>query len=178
MKKLIDFIQKLDADKKIKIGANNGSGFFYCGTAGDFVENAAAYDVIVNRETMRKYNRALHEYKRYMSGDPGSLAAYLKYADRVGEDFSLDGYTDFLQAYFKACEVRKMLLARRTAEKDSYKDLTARHLADTFEADELADPGVTVILTEGYEEGKYWMHHEAKEPVAFGSLKENKEGET
>lgn len=174
MKKLINFIAKLEPDKKIKIGAKAGSGFFFCGTAGDFCENVEAYDVLVNRETMRKYNKAVRNFARYMTGEPGSLSAYVRQADKNGEEFSLSGYMDFLQCYFRACQMRKGLLTRRTFERDTYKALAARLLLEAYEQDKTVEEGVLCILTQGYEEGKYWMHKEAKSPIGFGNYTEDK----
>lgn len=178
MKRLINFIAKLEPDKKIKIGAKAGSGFFFCGTAGDFCENVEVYDVLVNKETMRRYNRAARTFARYMSGEPGSLSAYVRRANKYNEDFSLDGYMDFLRDYFRACQMRKALLEKRTFERDTYKALAARLLLESYEADKNADEGVLCILTQGYEEGKYWMHKEAKEPIGFGTYLEDKEDVT
>lgn len=169
MKKLVTAVKALNSDTRIKVGAKDGSAFFYVGTAGDFLENLEAYNSECEGETIRKYRNAKKEYERYASGDPGSIEAFIRLQSRRETPvITFDGYLEFLRQYFHQLEVRRSVLRTRTADKENYKHLRNRGLVEAYKADPVADPDCDMILiTTGVEYGGYWLTSEVQKPIAF-----------
>lgn len=62
---LLEYIEKLDADTYIKVGADKGNGFLYCGKAGDFLDFFT--EAKPNEKEVDRLNTAINIKQVYVS---------------------------------------------------------------------------------------------------------------
>lgn len=177
---LLNELRFLDADRALKIGSVDGTAFFYCGTAGEFVskieefsergerffrenaEQATAElaDVLKQRpEVPRECRRVLKEEFGSFLNDVMDCAADL---ERTPEKLKMLRYVAELGRWAgKVQKVRKKAMDNRRmySEFVPYKE---RGVSDIFDAAPKVEPvPTTVIRIYGTECGRYWTRSEA-----------------
>lgn len=163
--KLIELLETLDPEQPIKIGAKDGSSFFYVGTPADMLatfdtssKRYGEYDMVI----YRSYERAIKNYA------VESNAAYenaMKDAAERGAELTAKGFKKALRIIFNsdaAKVIRKVedKLAKTTANQRQTKSLKDREVMDSFIADKVVDDCLAIIV-EGFEYGRYWTMDEA-----------------
>lgn len=163
--KLIELLQTLEPDQLIKIGAKDGTSFFYVGTPKDVLDTfdskskrAGEYDMLIsaaNDNAIEKvteqssvmYEQVAKEYK-----NAGELPAILRAVFR----------SDNVKAILKMENRYDKLITQRKMTKP----LKNREVMGSFESDPIADENVYAIIVEGYEQGKFW--HTDEVPTGLG----------
>ena len=167
--RLRKFLEEIkDRDTKIKIGAKNGSGFFYVGTVGDFLDKSEKYeqaDIIYFDNRVKRANENLE----MMLNADTSFSGFAKKQYRKWENtstrpnFSTDAYYLFLRGH--AAQLLKKFqsyISERTIRSER-TSLMSRVVTDHFIADKIVEPGnVMVIQIDGKESGQYWTTDEAE----------------
>lgn len=148
-KTLMSQLKKMNPDTNIKVGARDGTGFFYCGDVKTIRENIEEYSrvchVTARKMKERSYRRLMTSCKIGAAGNFQDSHLWLKRMKR-----------DAVAAY------------KYDDQYTNFKDLAKRAVLDIFEANEVADEDKpTVILVTGYEYGTYWTLAEAKEKGPF-----------
>lgn len=176
---LIQQLQVIPKSQAIKVGSKDGSGFFYCGTAGDFAENIDKIsadmekffkdnDARATAELANLANR-IPRYPRLWQGDlKMDMDDWFKaMSDRAKHIENRTGeLTRFIIDLGKWAA--KIDDVRRTAQNakwkaDSFTELRTRPVADSFFADRAADPEEPfVIILFGHEPGKWWTMEESR----------------
>lgn len=175
---LMEQINSMPSELKIKIGSNNGSGFFYCGTVGDFAEKIDE----INDDLFKAFkayerktaNALLHDAKRFPEF-PERWEHLLKMPlenvietmpDRVGKAETAN--TDFLRFCSDigkwADKILDLKHSAKTAKQrvENFTDLQTRNVVDYFLSDPTADNyRPFVIVISGEESGRYWTMEEA-----------------
>ena len=156
---LYELLATLDGEKKIKVGAVNGSSYFYVGTAGDLYTNFTDYADRVRKETDRKITVAERAYRQFKRRDPGSLANYFHMKEKSGHpvDTVGDDFVYFLQAVARSGKIRKDAVKEAHENKKKYIPLRKRTVIRSFEASPIVDEGVLCIHIEGKEKGQFWV---------------------
>lgn len=160
-----------DKETRIKIGAKDGSGFFYVGTVGDFLNHSDEYEQADIAYFDNRVRRSNNNLETILNTD----TSYSGYAKRqygkwkntgTRPNFTMDGYEVFLRGH--AVQVLKKFqtyISERQYRADR-TSLMSRMVTNVFDADEVVEPaGVRVIQIEGKESGQFWTMDEAKWPV-------------
>lgn len=171
-KTLPEMIKDIPGERTVKIGAKDGSGFFFVGSNKYLVENLEDISARVWNETVRMKNQAEKEFQTYRTGNAASIKIYINQELRKDEpNFTTEGYMRFLAAFFHTMQVKRGTMVRRVNDWRNYIHLEAREIVDMFEADPVVDDAVIIIVT-GTELGAYWTSDEVTEPVRFGKPQE------
>ena len=163
--KLIELLQSLEPDRLIKIGAQDGTGFFYVGNPADML---ATFD---------SENKRIGEYDMLIYASNENAIAKLKeqisvmYANLAEQFKDAGDIPAIIRAVFRSGKAKDILRNENRYEKavtqqKMTKSLMDREVMDSFESDPIADENVYAIIVEGYEFGKFWCKEEA--PVGFG----------
>ena len=160
-----ELLQTLEPDQLIKIGAKDGTGFFYVGTPKDVLDTfnskskrACEYDMLISAA----YDNAIAKVTEQSS---------VMY-EQVSKEYENAGdLPAILRAVFRSNNVKAILKMENRYDKlitqrKMTKPLKNREVMDSFESDPIADENVFAIIVEGYEYGKFWCAEEA--PVGFG----------
>ena len=121
---------------KVKIGANNGSGFIWCGTVKDDIWS------ILDDETKKSYKSLKTDLKQAEK----RVKSQIDYVKRVKPKYK-ESEKDRLK---QLVEIRYML-------KDFYenfKPLQDREVVEIY--DSVYEYGVDIIIIKGNERGKWW----------------------
>lgn len=172
--KLIELLQTLDPEQPIKIGAKDGSSFFYVGTPADMLatfgtssKRYGEYDMVI----YRSYERAIKNYEIEAN------AAYenaMKYAQEHGAELTAKGFKKALRLIFNSDASKAILkvedkLAKAIAHQRQTKSMQDRDVMDSFKANKVVDDCLAIIV-EGFEYGRYWTMDEATKGFG-GTLK-------
>lgn len=163
--KLIELLQGLDPEQPIKIGAKDGSSFFYVGTPADMLatfdtssKRYGEYDMVI----YRSYERTIKNYEIEAN------AAYenaMKDAEKRGAELTAKGFKKALRIIFNSDASKAILkvedkLAKAKAHQRQTKSMQDREVMDYFKADKVVDDALAIIV-EGFEYGRYWTMDEA-----------------
>lgn len=163
--KLIELLQTLDPEQPIKIGAKDGSSFFYVGTPADMLatfdtssKRYGEYDMVI----YRSYERAIKNYEIEANA---AYESAMKDAQERGAELTAKGFKKALRIIFNSDASKAILkiedkLAKTTAHQRQTKSLQDREVMDSFIADKVVDDCFAIIV-EGFEYGRYWTMDEA-----------------
>lgn len=168
---------------KIKIGAANGSSFFYCGTVEDFTANADKYEELNISHWDIRVDRANDKLDKELNEDT-SYSGYTKAQFRrwkstnTRPNFTMDGYEHFLKDHAKLLEQKFQTLINERKGRADRVALMSRVVTDSFLANTTIEPDETrVIMVEGTERGAFWTTSEAGEPtMRYGGNNDDSEG--
>lgn len=153
-----EFVETLPPDKMIKLGAIDGSGFFYCGSAGDILANMESY----NEMLLRRMKKIMRKCENRISQLENILA--------IIEDPKIREYNEH------------ELIRRKNRLKDlnnlleTFTDLSEREIIEHYPSIEF-DGEAVIIIVKGCEYGSYWSLDEVKSPMAFSEFAEAKQFE-
>jgi hypothetical protein len=174
-------IQYLLPTTSIKIGAQNGSGYFYCGTAAHLLQHLDEYNEKTKAFFAEYAESAKKELDDIQRRTPEPPRDWLAVANRKAVEV-VDGIIERARSgdstgadkrimkYFDECSKYTAKAARvnakaKRAQKllDEYVPLNERTVVEQFYASSIAEPSsVTVIMISGCEGGKYWTTDEAR----------------
>lgn len=168
LKKFLEGIE--DKDTKIKVGANNGSGYFYVGTVGDFLDNSEKYDQADVSYFDNRVKRANDNLEMMLNADT-SFSGFAKKQYRKWENtatrpnFSTDAYDLFLRSHSDQLFKKFRTYINERKYRADRTPLMSRCITNSFYADKVVEPaGVIVIQIEGRESGQFWTMDEAEWP--------------
>jgi len=151
--------------KNVKVGAKDGSGFFYAGTVNNFIENFDMIDKACKKEAKDTANRRKEELDKLCSSAPTPEMWARKCVARDNlDDLNCARYEQNLGRHFHkiahAAEAAKLAKDRNKY----YAKLGSRNVIDCYASN--MDEDCVIIIVEGYEVGKYWTLDEAPEGQA------------
>lgn len=173
--KILEAIAKYPAEQKLKIGAADGTGWWYVGTVGDVRMWNEALDEKCHKYAMDIQNNAVKSLNARLKNQPTPEAfawAQIKKAEDNGEylDLSREAYKAALEKYF--ADVHKAVAHMKAMSKrlKEYVKVQEREVIDCAMCDPAADAGVVRVLTAGYENGAFWTTDEAVKPPTVGFM--------
>ena len=161
--------------KNVKIGAENGSGFFYAGSIVNYLDNIERVDKACHLAAKQNVSRHKDRIDRMCRNCPTPEAFARRCLARdEQEKMTSENYSQFLDAYYKKlCSVSE---ETQKAEDilNNWKVLAQRKVVRCD--DSIADEDCLVVIIEGYELGRYWTLDEVPkgEEVCF-SLDEDEQ---
>ena len=153
--KLSELLKTLPPDKHIKIGAKDGSNYFYVGNPADMLA------------TFKKKNKCYQQYDKMIFDAAEHLVSKIEaeikllYSGIARQESEMVRQTiieriiNADRRYSDALEKRNMIVP-----------LAEREIFRTFEADEIVDEGTTAIIVDGTEFGRFWTYDEGN--LGFG----------
>ncbi len=151
--KIEDIIEKFPEHYNLKIGANNGNGYFYCGTISDWVQNCDEYSEKLKEVALRRCNRSRNTCNNAIRN---LLRDIKEYYELTGKSLP-DDYIDSLDIYI--LNIAKMVNTKNNSKNrfNNYIPVKEREVINYFEADLAVEyPECLVILVKGTESGKFW----------------------
>lgn len=162
---------KYSPDKRLKVGAEEGSSFFYAGTVGDFLDHMENYSYLLERYAQNVVDNAVRVRDQKIN-NPLTIDRFIKQQMRqLDPAISLDDYKTYLARYFDGVARAINAVNKAKEAQEGFKYLHQRKVIKIFESDPVADYDTTIMIIEGYEKGKYWTISEAdgNYPVALAN---------
>lgn len=167
------FLKLRDRDTRIKVGAQNGSGFFYMGTVGDFLDNSEKYEQADISYYDNRVKRADDNLQAMLNVDT-SFSGFAKKQYRKWENagvrpnFSTDAYNLFLRGHAEQLVKKFQSYINERKYRGERTPLMNRKVTDFFAADKVVEPeDVLVLKIDGRESGQYWTFDEAESTPAI-----------
>lgn len=174
-------LEKYKPNTKIKIGADDGTGFFYVGTVGDIVDGMSKFEKIDHAYYKNRLKSARQEFASEVNRDV-SIMAYAKNVfnrvnanKSIGNPFSEEDYQRFVAHHFKLLNAKYKTKLEEEEANNNYIPLSRRTVSGTFKAAKPVDDNVTVIMVSGYEKGAYWTYDEAESAPSMKFAGNNEE---
>ena len=168
---LKELLETMEPDRRIKIGARDGSSFFYCGNPADVL---VTFDP--DAKCFGWYDKIIHDtFERTIENNKKNVdAVYTDMLDKLkkrGFSINQKSFTDFMRYVMQSGMGDGAIKSERNLEKainnlKNTKPLMDREVLDHFDCDAVADDGVYAIVVEGFEYGKYWTFDEV--PTGIG----------
>ena len=171
-------LESLDREALIKVGAIEGSSYFYCGTAGGFLdkideysEQALEYFKKQLKPIRERYN---HSRKvrplRPLSIGKDEIDDILKYPAKdmfspqeEAKYLETRRYMNDLLRWSESIHKKRQTIDVLTEIINEFKPFGERYLKDAFFSHGDEDRNdILVLQIEGYESGNYWLLKEAK----------------
>lgn len=159
-------LRQMEPGTKVKIGAKNGSGYFYVGESDEFESHYEKYNLMIEGYWKTRQTNAETRLKELIQREC-TLEYFILHELRSQKpNLTVDGY----RAYLTRC-LSSVWNAHKSIEKiksirENLQKLEAREVLDSFMSDNAADPGYRNIQITGFEMGRFWYSGEAqKKPV-------------
>lgn len=179
--KIAKALKDYDPDKLLKVGAKNGSGFFYCGTVGDFLENMEDNSDLLRKHAISILQAAKRRLNQRISNPP-TIDRFTREQLRGdgNPNLTFQNYRFYVEHWFSGVYGLKQAADNHEQRYDAFKPLDKRDVVEVRESLAAADPGVTALIIEGYELGRYWTMDEAagKSYIAFANEVEDDDDST
>lgn len=178
-------LESMNADDRVKIGASDGGCYFYCGTAGDFLESAEEYTKQAKDGWAKLYKKTGEKFDNTVNQPPTLKEAHQHYLPQTIENVienaqnqaaDLDGKKAHpLHRFFKELADWVKSMEEWSAKRlDAYERMMAfvpfldREVKEHFLCAPNVDEGKTyAIHVIGYEIGSFWYFGEAPSVPAF-----------
>lgn len=160
MSKVLELLSTFDKAQTIKVGS--ASGFWYVGTAGDFCDRVSIINDAAKQYTNGRLDLAKDNLQKTIKNWPtpaNYVSAELKKAEYK---LTLKGYVKMLADWFLsvvAADSRVRLWQERV---EYYTPIQKREVRDFGPCNDTVDPGVVLVVIEGWEPGAYWTTDEAE----------------
>ena len=154
--------------KNVKIGAENGSGFFYAGSVDNYLKNTDRVDRACHLAAKQSVSRRKARIETLCKNCPTAETYIRKSLSRNdAENMTAENYLKFLDKYFNT--VRNVTKEMQKAEEllAHWEPLAQRRIVRKEES--TVDEDCLIVIINGYEQGSYWMLEEAPkgEEVCF-----------
>ena len=181
---------------RVKVGAEDGNGYFYCGTAEHLLAHLDEYSAEMEayfRNLRDTAQEELEDLKNRPPKEPTDWRALKRQSagkviaeiierahegEQTGQDRLILKYLAEVGRYTTKMQQVHEKLARAQKLAEDFVPLGDRQISEQFQANPVAEPlPVTVLKVRGVEGGKYWTVDEAKDkPFALtGMLGRTKE---
>lgn len=164
---LLRMLHQLHPGAKIKIGAKNGTGYFYMGTVRDFLESKEVFRDMDHAYFEKRKKSAEKNFNTELYRDV-SVSAFVRkefQKDKIAGErpiFTQAAYEQFVANYLKCLSKKYQKLLKERQIFITHVPLLNRTVVEDFNADQSVDDNTMAIIIEGHEMGAYWMFSEAK----------------
>ena len=161
-----ELLEKIQT-KNVKIGTEDGSGFFYCGPLGDFLAELDSWDQWLLEYLRKAQTLSEKQLKAAVTQlpDPSGYAGKMIRERMQPFCLTLQGYLNILQDGFERVNRCKKKLDTANLNLRTRKDLRKRRIKEIREADKIVDTDATIVIIEGMEPGGYWTIKEFEEGI-------------
>lgn len=163
--KLKKQLETLPDEALIKVGAKNGSGWFYVGTVEELKRYMDVYNDTVYNRWKYIVKNATERLERAVDNTP-TWAMYIRgTAKTMGidtADFSFESYLKSCRRYESKLMKMRTLKQKYERIRDSYIHLEKREVVSCEKSDPVVDATFNIII-DGSETGVVWTSDEIKE---------------
>lgn len=156
-------LRSLEPETKIKVGAINGTAWFYIGTNDDLEHNFAEYDSAIMRMWRKKLANAKETLRTILTSTV-TIESYVR-SQIYGKgkpDFTVEGYRKHVEDCFRTIKLVHAMMVRCREIIDNPIALSTRPVVDVYKSDIKTEKEYTQIRIEGFEQGVYWTSEEAE----------------
>lgn len=180
---ILETVAAYDAGQKIKIGAKDGTGWWYVGTVGDvrqylevLNEKCLKYAGVVQKNAAETLDTRL---KKWPTPETFARLQLRRYADGKELDLSMESYMGAVKQWLADIWLAQRHLEQASARLKHYIPLSLREVVDVSKSEpcESGDPGVVRVMLAGYEYGAFWTTDEAETFPAVKFLNNNEQEE-
>lgn len=155
-----------DMGKKVKVGAENGNAFFFCGETKVLAENLGFVNKRIKRSTEKAFKRAMARAKAEITNPDASLVGYLKKCARSADSIenmnpTMEGYMEYIKEHMNSAVKAAKAVVPHREKNESCEPLDKRIIKDAYKS--ITDDSTTIILVEGSENGWFWSEDEQNE---------------
>lgn len=165
---IIEYLEGCGESQAIKIGAKGGEGFFYIGTAKDFLDNIKSHEIEVNNHAQKMITKAKDKLKATLKSYPTPETFARKILSKDEDRLTAEYYISGLNVWFYEVKKAKSLVDRREAYCEKLVPLSKRAVIEAAESGVPREEGAKRIFIEGKEKGAFWMISEAKKTKRVG----------
>lgn len=165
---LADLLATLPADRRLKLGAHNGSSFFYVGTVADVRENMDIYSRKLRNYARMQLINAQADLEQKLRNPPTLQRYAMAQVKTEKPDWTIDGFHAQAAGWLRDVKKRTANLNMADRQYRAFVDLPIREVLSHFDADPLVDTDTTVIIVEGFEKGRYWTASESNGRCSLG----------
>lgn len=154
----------------VKIGAKDGSGYFYAGKPDVFLKHMNEYSDGCLNWADNRVQTSFHQIELIMPSVGMTWDEYRAECRKTMLRANKKDFSDRLSAAQKRLTALSESLRRRLMDRSQFKRLDERSVVEKFDADPAVDEDCLVVIVDGCENGGYWMLSEAQdgEPLSFG----------
>lgn len=161
---IITLLNAYDGNMNLKVGAVDGSGFFYIGTVADFAENIGAYDAATKSNFIKLVKKSKKVLKDALANAP-TLESYAKQKlETERKIMTFDGFRAEAERFFYDVKVKQKTLERRIERMESFIPLADRNVRDYAMCDTAVEENCLRVLLDGHERGEFWATADGKLP--------------
>lgn len=165
---LADLLATLPADRRLKLGAHNGSSFFYVGTVADVRENMDLYSRKLRNYAKMQLINAKADLEQKLRNPPTLQRYAMAQVKTEKPDWTIDGFHAQAAGWLRDVKRLAGNLDKADRQYKAFADLPIREVLSHFDADPLVDTDTTVIIVEGFEKGRYWTASESNGRCSIG----------
>lgn len=158
MKELLQTLVELEDEQKVKIGAK--SGFFYCGTVGEFLKYMNEYGDNMKVLAWKIATSAEIAHKKVLNSPPTLTLYATTECNRGTPRPTLDGWNNELKRWFEQTVRSEMYLRECRRNVTEFVPLPKRAVKEIRDCDPVIDEDTKSIVIDGEECGKYWSFEE------------------
>lgn len=139
----------------IKVGAINGTSYFYIGTVGDITESAEKYNAALRSYWKVKADRESNYIKKL--SEATNISSYI----RATKEKTLDtkGFLHYLDGVFRKINLATERMNDSMDHLRTFVPLMRRQVIRCERASDVVDNSLVIVLA-GYEQGKLWTVQE------------------
>lgn len=161
--KIKDALYGMPSTKRIKIGAENGTSFFYCGTIEDLLFKIDDYSLICRQNARKEVAEANNRLSRLINNPP-TIERFVKRELRKPiPAVSIENYNLYVEMYLKIINRTLNSIDTKKFRLSTFEPLDKREVIEVREADPAVDEDVIILIVSGYEVGSYWTTDECDE---------------
>lgn len=155
-------LRNLEPESKIKVGAINGTAWFYIGTNDDLERGFADYDAALMRMWKKKLKNAKDSLKVLLTVTVTIESYVMSQIRRSGTpEFTIEGYKAHIEECLRNVRYLHHQMQRCQDIINNPVPLSMRPVVDTYKATLKEEKGYTLIRIEGFEPGVFWTSGEA-----------------
>lgn len=154
---------------RVKLGANHGSGFVFCG---DLSENAVKR---ADKELVDGYKESKERFRKsilFLKSQPLDYEHFEKECKKLGEANPYRDFHEWRDAKLKEIDRRQKVVKAIRAKIRTYESILTRDVVETYPS--ISEPNTTIVLFEGSELGSYWTIGECSEAQQATTRKKQK----
>lgn len=151
--KLHEFLETAD---KVKIGADDGSSFFYIGDAATLLEHADRFSSQLWKYVNHRVKNAAENLRMHEKSNPTPLDYAKKYRDGDAQ-----GYVLYVNQWLKEYRAKVRYLESKSDYVKHFVPLFDREVISTKQAEPF-DSDYAIVIIEGDEVGALWTSDEGE----------------
>lgn len=163
---LLHFMLEHDKNRIYKIGAKDGSGFFFIGTGQEFLDKVDNLDLDLRKSAEQIAASGRKICRKYCVEAP-SISQYLTEAmtaadanDGKGFKVSFDGYLAMCKKYVDQSNARYKGMVKKEKYAKDWQMLHKREVVESYRSED--EPGGLIVIVTGNEAGRYWSLSEVQ----------------